>query len=137
MVGSGRMHVSDLKPNMNGVDLTVRVVEVVEEKDVRSRKDGSEHHLRELLVGDESASVVLSLWDEKAKLVEPGDVISIKNGYTTVVRGSLRLNVGKYGKIEKVNEAIEANTTRNMSEEKVRAPRRFSMPSPRRFGRRF
>ncbi len=137
MVGSGNMRVSDLRPNMNGVDVTVRVVEVVEEKDVKSRKDGSQHHLKEFLVGDSSASVVLSLWDDKASLVSPGDVVNIKNGYTTVVRGSIRLNVGKYGKIEKVDEEVEANTEKNISEEKVRAPRRFNLPSPRKFGRRF
>lgn len=122
------MNVADLRPSMRNVDVTVQVEDVVEDKEITSKKDGSQHHLKEYLVGDESGSVVMSLWDESADAVSPGDYVHIENGYTTVIRGHLRLNVGKYGKMEKVEENFEANTDNNVSDREFQQPRRYDFP---------
>lgn len=122
------MEVASLGPSMKNVDVTVKVSEVVEEKEITSRKDGRTHRLVEYLVGDPSGSVILSLWDEGADAVQPGDYVRIENGYTTVIRGHLRLNVGKYGKIEKVEGDFEANTENNVSNREFPQPRRFDFP---------
>lgn len=122
------MEVASLGPSMKNVDVTVKVSEVVEEKEITSRKDGRTHRLVEYLVGDPSGSVILSLWDEGADAVQPGDYLRIENGYTTVIRGHLRLNVGKYGKIEKVEGDFEANTENNVSNKEFPQPRRFDFP---------
>ena len=137
------MNVAQLGPNMKNVDLTVKVVRNQEEREVTSRKDGRTHRLVEALVGDETGTVVLSLWDERADQVKEGDILRIENGYTTVIRGHLRLNVGKYGKMEvsSPEEAgdIQVNEEVNVSERSYPQPRRFNFPRrARQFGgRRF
>lgn len=135
------MNVAELKPNMRSVDLTVKVVRIEGEREVTSRRDGKTHRLVEVLVGDETGTVVLSLWDGRADGVREGDVLRIKNGYTTVVRGHLRLSVGRYGSVEVVppGEAgdMEVNEEVNVSEISCPQPRRFSFPGrARRFGGR-
>jgi len=122
------MEVANLGPSTKNVDVTVKVSEIVDDKEVTSRKDGKTHRLVEYLVGDPSGAVVLSLWDENAEAVQPGDYVRIENGYTTVVRGHLRLNVGRYGKIEKVEGDFEANTENNISNKEFPQPRRFDFP---------
>ncbi len=128
-----RVNVNDIKPGMKNIDVTVRVVEVFPAREVTSRKDGRTHTVEEVLVGDETGSVILSLWNDDVGKVQEGDVIRIENGYTTVVRGSIRLNVGKYGKIEHVEEDVEANTDNNISDKEVPQPRRFKFPRGGRF----
>ncbi len=122
------MEVASLGPSARNVDVTVKVVEKVEDKEITSRKDGQTHRLAEYLVGDQSGSVVLSLWDDSADSVQPGDYVHIQNGYTTVIRGHLRLNVGKYGTMEKVEGDFEANTENNVSDREYQQPRRFDFP---------
>jgi len=125
--------VKDIKPNERGIDLTVKVVEVSPVKEVTSKKDGRTHRLEEVLVGDETGSVILTLWNDDVGKLEEGDVIRIENAYTTVIRGSIRLNVGRYGKIERVDEEVEANTENNISEREVSKPKRFRFPEGKRF----
>ncbi len=124
------MNVSDIRPGMKRIDVVVRVVSVSPVREVTSRRDGSTHRVEEILVGDESGSIILSLWDDDVGKLQEGDVVKIENGYTTVVRGSLRLNVGRYGKIELVDEDVEANTDNNLSEREVTPPKRYRFPKP-------
>ena len=127
------VNVSDIKPGMKRIDVTVEVAEIFPVREVTSRKDGSKHSVEEVLVGDETGSIILSLWDNDVGKLKEGDVIKIENGYTTVVRGSLRLNVGRYGKIELVDENVKANTENNLSDKQVRAPKRYGFPKGGRF----
>ena len=127
------MNVSEIRPGMKNIDVVVRVVEVFPVREDTSRKDGRTHRVEEVLVGDETGSVILSLWNDDVGRVREGDVIKIENGYTTVVRGSLRLNVGKYGKIEHTDEEVEANLDNNLSDKEVPMPKKFKFPKGGRF----
>jgi len=51
---------------------------------------------------DESGSVKVTLWNENISKVAVNDKVSIENGYVDSFRGELQLNVGKYGKMSKV-----------------------------------
>ena len=127
------VNVNDIRPGMKNIDVVVRVVEVFPVREVTSRKDGRTHRVEEMLVGDETGSIILSLWNDDVGKVRAGDVLRIENGYTTIVKGSLRLNVGKYGKIEQVDEEVEANTDNNLSEKEVPRPKGFKFPRRGRF----
>jgi replication factor A1 len=79
----------------------------------------SEREVSEALVGDETGCVLLTLWEKQIERVKVGDTIEITKGYTTIFRGSLRLNIGRYGKVQKVDKEIDlVNTKNNLSEEK-------------------
>jgi len=114
----------------------VKVVNMGTPRTVSSRRDQTEHRVSEALVGDETGSLLLTLWDNQIDQLSVGDVFEIKNGFTSIFRGSLRLNLGRYGTAEKVEMEIEeVNTENNLSERRYEErpgygpPRR---PFPRR-----
>jgi replication factor A1 len=109
--------VDSLKPRLRNVNVTVKVVDVGVSRSVASRRDGSVHRVAEALVGDETGCVLLTLWDDQTSAFNNGDVIEVKNGYTSLFRGFLRLNIGRRGAAEKVErETEEVNTENNLSE---------------------
>ena len=124
------MKVNELQPRKSAT-VTVKVVSKGEPKQVMG-KDGSPHKVADILVGDETGSILFSLWDNDIDKVSEGDVLNITDGYVNVVRGSMRLSLGRQGKMEKVNENIEnVNTENNLSNKQVEEG-----PRPRRFGGR-
>ncbi|MEE6211083.1 single-stranded DNA binding protein [Salarchaeum sp. III] len=100
--------VDDLTMGASDVDL---VGEVLSTDDVRtfSRDDGSEGKVSNLLVGDETGRVRVTLWDEQADLADEfaaGDVVEITDGYVRERDGSLELHVGNRGRVETVEEDV-------------------------------
>ena len=137
MEGIKTIKIANLKPNSRRINLRARVLDIGESKEVTSRKSGEQRRLAEALIGDETGTILLTLWDDKIDAVEVGGTYEIKNAFVTVFKGSMRLNVGKYGEIEKSSEEIaddEVNREKNLSEEKV--PMRRGYYSGGRYGRR-
>jgi replication factor A1 len=108
--------VAELRPFMKKVDLTVKCIEVNEPREVTSKLDNSTHKVTEALVGDDSGAVLLTLWDDAIQKVEPEKTYKITNGYTSLFKNSLRLNIGRYGQLEETEETIEVNKENNLSE---------------------
>jgi len=95
------LKVQDLKPGMNQVDIRVDVVDFSEPKKV-TMSDGVKRDILELTVKDETGSIALVLWDDKViRGVKIGDNLRIRNGFVTSYRGEWRINVGKYGHLER------------------------------------
>ena len=67
--------------------------------------------------------------EEQVDEVSEGDVLEIENAYVSLVRGSMRLNLGRYGKMKKLDVDIEATTTPNKSDEFHEMPQRSRGPS--------
>jgi len=110
--------VDALKPSLRKVNVAVRVVDIGEPRSITSRRDYSVHRVAEALVGDETGCVLLNLWDDQISVFNKGDVTEIKNGYTSLFRGFLRMNIGRRGTVEKVDKEIgEVNTENNLSKE--------------------
>ena len=110
--------VAELKPRMKNVTISFKVISMGEEREIESRQDGSSHRVCDITVGDESGTVQVPLWDEAIDSIEEGVTYNLTNGYTGLFRGNLRLNVGKYGKLEQADESIEdVNMTVDMSAE--------------------
>jgi len=107
--------IEELNPASRGVDVLVKVLELNPIREVSTR-DGSSHNVAEALVGDDTGCVLLSLWDNDIQKVRIGQTFSIKNGYVTLFKGSIRLNVGRYGTLEPSSEEIQnVNTENNIS----------------------
>ncbi len=120
--------VKDLSPSTKQVNVKAKIVSVGEKRQIESRFGGA-RSLAEAIIGDETATVILSLWEDQINSVAADDVIMIDNGFTSLVRGHLRLNVGKYGSLTKSEEKIEeVNTKVDISAiEHEREPRYSSM----------
>jgi ssDNA-binding replication factor A large subunit len=113
--------IRDLTTYSRRVNLVAKILETGDVREVSSSSDGQLHRVAEALVGDETGTVLLTLWDENIDRFSVGDVVEVENGYAGTFRGSLRLNVGKYGNIEKKNVTIEeVNMENNLSEREYR-----------------
>ncbi|MFW6111385.1 MAG: single-stranded DNA-binding protein [Thermoproteota archaeon] len=110
--------INKLTPNSRAVDVKAKVVSKGEAREVTSRKDGSSHRVCDVVIGDETGTVILSLWNEDIVKVREGDTVEIGNGYVKTFRGKMRLNVGKYGTLKIAEEPLKAevNTENKMSE---------------------
>ncbi len=116
--------IGSLNSYSRGVNVKVKAIEKGEPRTVFSRRDGAEHRVAEALVGDDTGCILLTLWDDAIDEVSVDDVMDIKNGYVSTFRGSMSLNVGRYGTREKIEEEIaEVDTENNLSDKVVSRPR--------------
>ncbi|MBU7013996.1 MAG: single-stranded DNA-binding protein [Theionarchaea archaeon] len=131
------MKIADLNPGSRNVNLKVQVINKGEPRDVVSRKDGSAHRVSDVLVGDSTGCIILSVWNENIETVHEGTSYSITNGYITVFKDSMRLSLGRLGHMEVSSEEIEPNMESNVSDKKVeRQPRPRFGGQDRRYGSR-
>ena len=87
-----------MKPGMKRVDITAKVTEVSEARDVTTRT-GEQSRVATAVVVDDSGTVKLTLWNEQIDQVAANSSVTIENGYVTSFRGETQLNVGRYGKL--------------------------------------
>ncbi len=76
--------------------------------------------VRTFKVGDPTASINVSVWDEPGKLLVPGDIVRLTKGYASVWRSCLTLYSGKNGDIHRIGDfCMNFNEQLNMSEPNV------------------
>jgi len=143
-VGAETVKVQSLDPQSRQINVTVKVVSKSPVRETVSRSDGSAHRVSDALVGDETGVIYLTLWDDNIEKVNEGDIISIKNGYVSLFKGSMRLNIGRFGSFERAEASLpEVNTKNNLSEKRFEQERRYPTFRPTyrdegyRRGRRF
>ncbi|MDV3278141.1 MAG: OB-fold nucleic acid binding domain-containing protein [Nitrososphaerales archaeon] len=93
------MNIKDLRDGMRRVDAEGEIAEMAEPRSV-NLKSGDQARVADCTLKDESGQIKLSLWDDQIDQVRVGAKVRITNGYTNSFRGDLRLNVGRYGKLE-------------------------------------
>jgi replication factor A1 len=118
--------VGELTPQSRAVNVLAKVVSKSEIRDIAAGRDGSAHKVCDALVGDETGSVYLTLWDDNITKIDEGATISVKNGYVNLFRGNIRLNIGRYGTLEVSEQPLagEVNTENNVSNQVYEQPRR-------------
>jgi replication factor A1 len=118
--------VGDLTPQSKAVNVTAKVVSKTEIREIPMGRDGSPHKVSDALIGDETGVVYLTLWDDNIEKVNDGDTVRVENGYVTLFKGNIRLNIGKYGKLELASTplAAEVNTENNVSSKAYEQERR-------------
>jgi replication factor A1 len=118
--------VAELTPQSRAVNVTAKVVSKTEIREIPMGRDGSPHRVCDALVGDETGSIYLTLWDDNIEKVNENDTLRVENGYVTLFKGNMRLNIGKYGKLEPAKEPFtgEVNTENNMSSKTYEQERR-------------
>ncbi|MFB6125191.1 MAG: single-stranded DNA binding protein [Halanaeroarchaeum sp.] len=100
--------VGDLSMGLSDVTL---VAEVLGTEPMRTfdRDDGSEGKVANLLVGDETGRIRITLWDDQADRVEEfavHDVVEVVDGYVRERDGALELHVGDRGGLSVVDEDV-------------------------------
>ena len=126
--------VNELRPGLRGINVKIKCVSKNEEREVIARRTGETLRVTEALVGDDSGSVLLTLWNEDIDKMEADHNYVLNNAYTTVFKSSLRLNIGKYGTMEEGSEEAPAsvdeenNLSDKVYEQEQRYRPRYSRP---------
>jgi len=136
----GSVKVETLNPRARGINTVVKVVSKSEVRNVAGR--GGPHTVADALVGDETGCIYLTLWDDTIGQIDEEETISITNGYVNLFRGNMRLNIGRYGSFEVLEESPieEVNTENNLSlkqYEQERRPYRPRYEGRRDYSRRY
>ncbi len=84
---------------MAGVAVKARVLE--KRKPMRTRTG---RILVEVVIGDSSGVVVLTLWGRQIDLVKENDVVVISGAFVKSFRGEPRLSLGRRGRLEVVED---------------------------------
>ncbi|MBU1158889.1 MAG: single-stranded DNA-binding protein [Candidatus Thermoplasmatota archaeon] len=116
--------IKELTPQSKRVDVLAKCLEIGEAKEIPGRF-GNTRKVAEATLADESGAIIMSLWDEQIGTVAKEDTVHVKNGYVSLVRGHMRLNVGKYGNLLKAEKAVETTVTEpNLSEKEYEMERK-------------
>ncbi|PWA96048.1 Nucleic acid-binding, OB-fold [Artemisia annua] len=98
--------VSDLKPGTNGHTLVVKVLTATTVLDKKSRNNtarssgGGHTRITECLIGDETGTVLFTARNDQVDLMKPDTTVIIRNAKIDMFKGSIRLAVDKWGRIE-------------------------------------
>jgi replication factor A1 len=104
--------IKDLTVQTKQANVLAKVLSVGEKKEIQP-KFGGPKELAEAVVGDETGTVILTLWGDQIDSVAKDDVVFVENGFISLVRGHIRLNCGKYGHLSKSESVVEEVNTAN------------------------
>ena len=82
--------VGGLTPDSRAVNVLAKVVSKSEIREIAAGRDGAAHRVSDALVGDETGSIYLTLWDDNITKVNDADTVLVKNGYINLFRGNMR-----------------------------------------------
>ena len=94
----------DVRVGMSHVNLKAKILEVAEPKHVVTRY-GNDAIVAKVLIGDETGTIKLCLWNGQIGGVSVGDVIQIENAQASMFRGERFLSLGKKGTLN--NEVLK------------------------------
>ncbi|KAH8377534.1 hypothetical protein KR093_005810 [Drosophila rubida] len=116
--------IKDIKPGLKNINVIFIVLEVGVATVTKENRE-----VRNFKVGDPTASINVSIWDEPGKLIAPGDIVRLTKGYASIWRHCLTLYSGKNGEVFKIGEfCMIFNEALNMSEPKRADPQAAQAP---------
>ncbi|KAF2619713.1 hypothetical protein F2Q68_00042562 [Brassica cretica] len=106
--------VNELRPGTNGHSLNVKVIST---KTVMQRGGGGggrpsgpqarQMRIAECLVGDETGIVIFTARNDQVDLMKEGKVVTLRNAKIDMYKGSMRLAVDRWGRVEVAEEATD------------------------------
>jgi replication factor A1 len=128
------MKISELTPFVRRLQVRFVVIEKGESRTITSKKTNEEHTLADIKIGDETGTIILTLWDGTIDQVSEGSTYIVKNGYINVFQQHMRLALGKWGTLEKSEDTIELDAVNmdNDRSEEIHEDQRRRRIRPRR-----
>jgi replication factor A1 len=110
-VAASNKKIKDIKDGMGDLNLTGKILEISEIRTFQ-RKDSSAGKVGNLLLGDDTGTVRVTLWDDKTDFlnqVEYGDTIELVNAYAreNAFTQKVELQVGNRSLIRKSEKRVE------------------------------
>jgi ssDNA-binding replication factor A large subunit len=110
--------ISELKPGMESVNITFKVMNTSEERTVESRRNNETYRVVDAQVGDSTGTIQIPIWNDAIEKISVGETYTLLNGYTGLFRGNLQLKIGNRSTISVTEESIdEVNSELDMSAE--------------------
>lgn len=101
------LEIDNIVPEMRKVQVKARVTRVLD-ANTFERDDGDEGKVQNVVLGDDTGTIRLTLWDEQTEIaekVEEGDAISISGAYTVEDdRGQAELRLGDSAQIKMADD---------------------------------
>lgn len=101
--------ISDIKNFQKKINLIAKVIDKTDNREVVSKLDDTKHKVCEFVIGDETGTIYLTLWDHTIDIINLGKTYNFKNLFSSDFQKSLRLNIGRFGTFEEVDKEIEVN----------------------------
>ncbi|KAL2475332.1 Nucleic acid-binding [Abeliophyllum distichum] len=98
--------IESLKPGTNGHTLVVKVVNsntVLNKKSRNLTFRGAQNQntrIAECLVGDETGTILFTARNDQVDMMQPGNTVVLRNAKIDMFKGSMRLAVDKWGRVE-------------------------------------
>ena len=126
------MKVDELTPRTGRVNMPVKVISLDEP---RSMDNGT--MVCEGLVGDETGTVIMSFWNDEIEVAQNDIVLDLKDARANLVRGHMRLSLGKKGSMKESNTTLDnIKQSVNLSDLEYEMPRMGGRGGPGRGGPR-
>ncbi|KAL3501190.1 hypothetical protein ACH5RR_035639 [Cinchona calisaya] len=90
--------VEQLRPMASGINVTVKVVN--SKTIVQRGSQARQMQLAECLVGDETGMIVFTARNDQVDLMKEGTTVILRNAKIDMFKGSMRLAVDKWGRVE-------------------------------------
>jgi len=78
--------IENLTPRSREVNASVQIVSITPVREVRPRRDYLPQRIFDALVGDETASIYLTLWDDNIDKINEEAALRIENGHVKLFR---------------------------------------------------
>jgi len=108
------LKISEIKPEMNGLNLVARVLDIGSMRTF-ARKDGTSGKVTNVTLGDDTGKMRLTLWDAKAGApgFKSGDTVEITNAYSreNTFSNQTELQLGSGGGIVESGAAVNYSET--------------------------
>ncbi|KAB2609632.1 hypothetical protein D8674_037243 [Pyrus ussuriensis x Pyrus communis] len=94
--------IAQLRPGTSGHTLTVKVVntKMVLQKGRADDRQARQTRIAECLVGDETGLIIFTARNDQVDLMQEGSTITLRNAKIDMFKGSMRLAVDKWGRVE-------------------------------------
>lgn len=102
--------IRDIKHFQKKVDLLAKVIDKTEIRDVTSKLDETKHKVCEVLIGDDTGTIYLTVWDEAIDKIQIGKTYIFKNLFSSEFQKSMRLNIGRFGEFEETDTSVDVAT---------------------------
>lgn len=103
---TGSMHIGELRDKIRGVTVTARVLEVPPKVLVKTRY-GGESFVSNIILGDGTGTIRLSLWNSQIDDVAVGDIVKIEKATVAKFQGELQLRMTRWGNMSVDESARE------------------------------
>eukprot|EP00210_Caulerpa_lentillifera_P000685 g662.t1 len=107
--------VETLAPATKGHNLVVKVLDNKPISGGSVGRGGASGRMSECLVGDETGVIIFTTRNEQVDVTQPGKYLTLRNARIDMFRGSMRLAVDQWGKIEETTADFQPKEDNNLS----------------------